>query len=62
LQGAKIEDHRRKWDRAEYEKLAIERKLDERQAMEEKERKKKEPPVQRELLKPRDYRVCNLHI
>ncbi|ELU02612.1 hypothetical protein CAPTEDRAFT_20763 [Capitella teleta] len=55
--GAKVEDHRRKWDRSEYERLAIERKLDERQRIEEEVQKKKDPPVQREMLKPREYKV-----
>lgn len=54
-----MEDHRRKWDRSEYERLAIERKLDERQRIEEEVQKKKDPPVQREMLKPREYKVRN---
>jgi len=59
VQG-KVDDHRRKWDRSEFEKLARERL-----AAEEKEVKssssrdirKYEAPVKRDLLKPRDYKV-----
>jgi len=55
-----VDDHRRKWDRSEFEKLARERL-----AAEEKEIKsssshdirRREPPVRRDLLKPRDYKV-----
>ncbi|XP_018321150.1 zinc finger matrin-type protein 2 [Agrilus planipennis] len=51
------DDHRRKWDRAEYEKLAEERKREEKEKEEEEDKKKKGPPVKRELLKKRDYKV-----
>jgi len=55
-----VDDHRRKWDRSEFEKLARERL-----AAEEKEVKssssrdtgRHEPTVKRDLLKPRDYKV-----
>lgn len=50
----KIEDHRRKWDREEYERLAQDRLDEELKALEPG---KKEPPVKRDLLKPREYRV-----
>ncbi|XP_076468077.1 zinc finger matrin-type protein 2-like [Babylonia areolata] len=46
-----VSDHRRKWDRDEYERLARERIL------RETEEKDTGPPVKRELLKPRDYKV-----
>lgn len=57
---SKPDDHRRKWDRSEFEKLARERL-----AAEEKEVKssssrdtgRREPTVKRDLLKPRDYKV-----
>ncbi|KAL4710399.1 hypothetical protein ACJJTC_008801 [Scirpophaga incertulas] len=49
------EDHRRKWDKDEFERIAAERLKAE---LEEEERsKKKAPPVKRELLKQRDYKV-----
>ncbi|CAG2055775.1 unnamed protein product [Timema podura] len=51
----KLEDHRRKWDRDEYERLAAERIQEELEAQEKA--KQKPPPVKRELLKQRDYRV-----
>lgn len=53
------DDHRRKWDRAEYERLAEERKREEREKLEEEEdgKKKKLKPIKREILKPRDYKV-----
>ena len=47
-----VGDHRRKWDRDEYEELARERIL------RDSEEKDKGPPVKRELLKPREYKVC----
>ena len=50
------EDHRRKWDKDEYEKLAQERIEEELRKTEDA--KKQPPPVVRELLKPRDYKVC----
>lgn len=49
------DDHRRKWDKDEFEKLAAERlqaELDD-----EEKSKKKVPPVKRELLKQREYKV-----
>ncbi|XP_026276671.1 zinc finger matrin-type protein 2 [Frankliniella occidentalis] len=52
---AGIEDHRRKWDKEEYEKLAEERLLEELEALEQS--KQKPAPVTRELLRQRDYRV-----
>ncbi|XP_075971112.1 zinc finger matrin-type protein 2 [Anticarsia gemmatalis] len=49
------DDHRRKWDKDEFEKIAAERLKAE---LDEEERaKKKAPPVKRELLKQRDYKV-----
>ncbi|KAJ8933939.1 hypothetical protein NQ314_013695 [Rhamnusium bicolor] len=51
------EDHRRKWDREEYEKLAEERIKEEKSQKEDTENKKKGPPVKRELLKTREYKV-----
>ena len=56
----KVEDHRRKWDRDEYERIARDRLEEETQAALKSD--KKEPPPKRELLKPRDYRVCILQI
>ncbi|GLG93180.1 hypothetical protein R5R35_012725 [Gryllus longicercus] len=49
------EDHRRKWDRDEYERLAATRIQEELEAQEKA--KQKQPPVKRELLRQRDYRV-----
>ena len=54
------EDHRRKWDKEEYARLAKERSDAER--LEEilnegRSARNKEPPVKRDLLKPRDYKV-----
>lgn len=51
------DDHRRKWDRAEYERLAEERKREELERDDDDENRKKGPPVKRELLKPREYKV-----
>lgn len=51
------DDHRRKWDREEYEKLAEERKKAEKDQRDEAEKAKKGPPVKRELLKTREYKV-----
>ncbi|XP_054262983.1 zinc finger matrin-type protein 2 [Macrosteles quadrilineatus] len=51
----KIEDHRKKWDREEYERLAAERIQEELDAQEKAHQK--QPPVKRELLRQRDYRV-----
>ncbi|XP_039260535.1 zinc finger matrin-type protein 2-like [Styela clava] len=47
------EDHRKKWDRDEYEKLALERLNEENEKSEEF----KDKPVKRDLLKARDYKV-----
>ncbi|CAG5130324.1 unnamed protein product [Candidula unifasciata] len=53
---APVPDHRRKWDKDVYEKLAQERlkELEEDSSESEDEHK---IPVKRELLKPRDYKV-----
>uniref|UniRef100_U5EU68 Putative zinc finger matrin-type protein n=1 Tax=Corethrella appendiculata TaxID=1370023 RepID=U5EU68_9DIPT len=45
------DDHRRKWDRKEYERKAQERILDEKYA------EKDEEPITKELLKQREYKV-----
>jgi len=52
-------DHRRKWDREEYEKMAIERIEAEqkRESGSYKDKDKDEPEPKRELLKARDYKV-----
>lgn len=50
----KVEDHRRKWDRDEFERIAADRVADE---LEKEERSRKAPVVRRELLKQRDYKV-----
>lgn len=47
------EDHRRKWDRDEYEKLARKRLMDDL----DDDRNKDISPIKREMLKQRDYRV-----
>ncbi|XP_067141412.1 zinc finger matrin-type protein 2 [Centruroides vittatus] len=52
---SKLDDHRKKWDREEFERIAHERILEEYEL--EKKAKDKQPPVRREYLKPRDYRV-----
>ena len=49
------EDHRRKWDRDEYEAIAA-RRLQEEEAKREAA-DQKGPPVQRELLRQREYKV-----
>lgn len=46
------DDHRRKWDRKEYERLAQERLLDKTKGTTEDEE-----PVTKELLKQREYKV-----
>ncbi|XP_055611375.1 zinc finger matrin-type protein 2 [Uranotaenia lowii] len=46
------DDHRRKWDRKEYERLAQERLL-----AKTKDEQSEEEPVTKELLKQRDYKV-----
>ncbi|XP_022326893.1 zinc finger matrin-type protein 2-like [Crassostrea virginica] len=48
-------DHRRKWDKDEYERLAQERLEEEQRKQLEKELR--EPHQKRELLKPREYKV-----
>lgn len=48
-----MEDHRRKWDREQFERIAIERLAEEL----EKDEGYKKPAVRRELLKQRDYKV-----
>jgi len=56
-----VDDHRRKWDRSEFEKLARERlAAEEREVKSSSSRDvgRREPPVKRDLLKPRDYKVC----
>jgi len=50
-----VPDHRRKWDRDEYEKLAQERLKELEDSSDSEEETK--IPVKRELLKPRDYKV-----
>ncbi|XP_077984377.1 zinc finger matrin-type protein 2-like [Glandiceps talaboti] len=55
--NAKPEDHRKKWDKEEYEKLARERLTEQEKEREAKEKSKKEPPVRREFLQQRDYKV-----
>ncbi|KAK7096997.1 hypothetical protein V1264_004039 [Littorina saxatilis] len=47
---APVSDHRRKWDKDEYEQLARERLLVD-------DDDDSGPPVKRELLKPREYKV-----
>ncbi|XP_064636805.1 zinc finger matrin-type protein 2-like [Lineus longissimus] len=55
-QGNKpVEDHRRKWDREEYERIARERIEEELKKLDDDH--KKEAPVKREMLKPREYKV-----
>ena len=50
-----MEDHRRKWDHDEYERQALERMV--KDELGSLESGKKEAPVKRDLLRPRDYRV-----
>ncbi|XP_020277461.1 zinc finger matrin-type protein 2 isoform X2 [Pseudomyrmex gracilis] len=49
------DDHRRKWNREEYERIALQRLQDE--IAEEELGLPKQPAVKRELLKQRDYKV-----
>ncbi|XP_001599252.1 zinc finger matrin-type protein 2-like [Nasonia vitripennis] len=49
------DDHRRKWNREEYERLALQRLQEE--IAEEELGIPKQPTVKRELLKQRDYKV-----
>ncbi|XP_038056690.1 zinc finger matrin-type protein 2-like isoform X2 [Patiria miniata] len=51
------DDHRRKWDREEFEQIAKERLSKEEENEDEADRKSREPPVKRELLKQREYKV-----
>ena len=53
-------DHRRKWNKEVYEKLAQERLKELEDDSEDSEEEDK-VPVKRELLKPRDYKVTNLY-
>lgn len=58
IMSMRPDDHRRKWDRAEYERLAEERKREEREQYEEEDEKgKRTKPVKRDLLKQREYKV-----
>merc|ERR1712154_754130 len=50
-----VSDHRRKWDKEYYEKLAAERLKELENESEESDEER--IPVKRELLKPRDYKV-----
>ncbi|ODM92684.1 Zinc finger matrin-type protein 2 [Orchesella cincta] len=51
-------DHRRKWDREEFENLAAARLREEQDEEEESEGKSGKPsPVKRSLLKPRDVKI-----
>jgi len=52
--SSRPDDHRRKWDREEYEKLAADRIRSEKH--DEKE-DFFQPPIKREMLKQRDYKV-----
>lgn len=49
------DDHRRKWNKEEYERLAEERRNGDKES--DEDTKIKGPPVKRELLKTRDYKV-----
>uniref|UniRef100_A0A5S6QS10 U1-type domain-containing protein n=1 Tax=Trichuris muris TaxID=70415 RepID=A0A5S6QS10_TRIMR len=49
------DDHRRKWDTGEYERLARERLEEEKRR--EKEKVTPKDKVRREILKPRDYKI-----
>ncbi|KAK0080859.1 hypothetical protein PV326_007958 [Microctonus aethiopoides] len=49
------DDHRRKWNREEYERIALQRLQEE--IVEEELGLPKQPAVKRELLKQRDYKV-----
>ncbi|KAH3699910.1 uncharacterized protein LOC127860139 isoform X4 [Dreissena polymorpha] len=52
-------DHRRKWDTEEYEKIVAARLVEEEKKALEKELSKLDPPVSREMLKPREYKTMN---
>lgn len=51
------QDHRRKWDTVEYEKNAKAREDLEKALNRDREKDKKEDPIQREMLRVRDYKV-----
>lgn len=51
------DDHRRKWDRETYERLAEDRKREEDAEENGQKAKRNEPPVKRELLKQREYKL-----
>jgi U4/U6.U5 tri-snRNP component SNU23 len=51
-----VPDHRRKWDKDEYEKIAAARLEEEEKKALERELSR-EKPVKRELLQPREYKV-----
>ncbi|XP_023246758.1 zinc finger matrin-type protein 2 isoform X2 [Copidosoma floridanum] len=53
--SARPDDHRRKWNREEYERIALQRLQEE--IAEEELGIPKQPAVKRELLKQRDYKV-----
>ncbi|XP_060606135.1 zinc finger matrin-type protein 2-like [Ruditapes philippinarum] len=51
-----VPDHRRKWDRDEYEKIAAARLEEEEKKALERELSR-DKPIKRELLQPREYKV-----
>ena len=51
----KVDDHRKKWDRDEYEKIAKERIEEEQSAL--LKPSKRETPPKRDFLRPREYRA-----
>ncbi|GBM41682.1 Zinc finger matrin-type protein 2 [Araneus ventricosus] len=55
--SSRPDDYRRKWDREEYERLAQEKLLEDDDLDLDWKSRDKQPPVRREFLKPRDYRV-----
>ncbi|XP_072288408.1 zinc finger matrin-type protein 2 [Eucyclogobius newberryi] len=55
--GSKQNDFRRKWDKDEYENLAQKRLNEERERERTRDAKALAPPVKRDLLKHRDYKV-----
>jgi hypothetical protein len=57
-----VPDHRRKWDKEEYERVAQERLQEDADELDELLEGKREPAVKRELLKPREYKVTSLYI
>jgi hypothetical protein len=59
-----IKDHRRTWDKSTYEVKAQERLAAEREELDIKRgviKPPRGPKVQREMLKPREFKVTNLH-